>query len=76
MLLTALLFVSHSPRSGGTALKVFIAIMVGLGFHLFNRLFAHLGLINDWSAPFSAFMPSISFLALTLILIYWRERKY
>lgn len=76
MLLTALLFVSHSPRSGGTALKVFIAIMVGLGFHLFNRLFSHLGLINDWSAPLSAFLPSLCFLLVTLLIIYWRERKY
>ena len=37
---------SFQVREGGVSSKIFTGIMLGLGFHLANRLFGHLGLLN------------------------------
>ena len=42
------------------------SIMLGIGFYLLNRLFASLGVINDWSPLASAALPTMLFLALAI----------
>ena len=37
--------------------KVFGGIMLGLTFHLLNRVFANLGLLQDWPPFFAAISP-------------------
>lgn len=74
MLVLALPFACHQVRSGGMGAKIFAGIMLGLSFHLLNRLFAHLGLLNDWPPLFSAIFPTLAFMALALGMI-WREEK-
>jgi lipopolysaccharide export system permease protein len=54
---------------------VFGGIMLGLSFHLLNRLFAHLGLLNDWPPLFSAVFPTLFFLSAALGMIWWVEKR-
>lgn len=75
MMLLALPFAFHSPRSGGVSARVFLGILAGLAFHLANRLFGHLGLLNDWPPFLSALLPSVVFLGLALAAINWVERR-
>lgn len=69
MILLALPFAYHRPRSGSVSARVFAGIMLGLGYHLFNRLFAYIGLLNDWSPLFSVIMPTLAFLGLGIVLL-------
>lgn len=75
MMIFALPFAYHQSRSGGIGGKIFVGIMVGLGFHLLNRVFSHLGLLNDWPPFFSAFFPAVAFLATAMGMIMWLERR-
>lgn len=75
MMLLALPFAYHQARMGGISAKVFSGIMLGLGFHLVNRLFAHIGLLNDWTPIFSAISPTLLFLAAAVGMMWWVERR-
>ena len=75
MMLLALPFAYHQARMGGISAKIFSGIMLGLGFHLLNRLFAHLGLLNDWTPIVSAITPTLFFLALAIGMMWWVERR-
>ncbi|HCA28038.1 MAG TPA: LPS export ABC transporter permease LptG [Betaproteobacteria bacterium] len=75
MLLLALPFSLRINRGGGVSAKIFTGIMVGLTFHLLNRIFAHLGLLKNWPPAFSAIFPSFAFLLLALGIIWWQERR-
>ena len=75
MILLALPFAYHRPRAGSVSTRVFAGIMLGLGYHLFNRLFAYIGLLNDWPALMSAIVPTIGFLLLGIVLLIRVERQ-
>ncbi len=75
MLLLALSFSLRINRSGGVSSKVFMGIMVGLVFHLSNQIFAHLGLLKNWSPVFSAIFPFFAFFFLAVGIIWWQERR-
>lgn len=66
MMAIALPFSIYQRRSGGLSGKFFTGIMLGIGFYLLNRLFASLGVINDWSPLLSAALPTLLFLALAI----------
>ncbi|MEN3274610.1 MAG: lipopolysaccharide export system permease protein [Massilia sp.] len=70
----ALPFAYLHTRSGGVSLKIFIGIMIGVGFILINSLFAHLGLLSTWPAFFTAVAPSLLFLLLAIGALRWVER--
>ncbi|OGA38991.1 MAG: LPS export ABC transporter permease LptG [Betaproteobacteria bacterium RIFCSPLOWO2_12_FULL_62_13] len=75
MMLLALPFAYFQRRQGGVGAKIFTGIMLGLAFHFLNRLFAHLGLLNDWPAPLSAILPTLIFLSIAMAMIWWQERR-
>lgn len=75
MMLIAMPFAIQGPRTGGTSSKIFIGILVGLGFHLLSRLFGHLGLLNDWPVILVSGLPLLIFLAVALIGIRWVDRR-
>lgn len=75
MLLIALPFAYQSPRQGNLGSKIFIGIMIGLGFNLASRLFSHLGLIYNWSASISALLPSFILFITAFGSIYFLERS-
>lgn len=70
----ALPFAYLHTRSGGVSLKIFIGIMIGVGFILLNTLFAHVGLLSALPAFVTAVAPSLLFLLLALGALWWVER--
>ena len=75
MMALALPFAYMHVRSGGVSLKIFIGIMIGVSFQLLNSLFAHVGLLNTWPAPFTALLPSTLFLIAAMIAL-WRVERH
>ncbi|PWF44651.1 LPS export ABC transporter permease LptG [Massilia glaciei] len=70
----ALPFAYMHQRSGGVSLKIFIGIMIGVGFMLINSLFSHLGLLSTWPALLTAIAPSALFMLLAIGALWWVER--
>lgn len=75
MMVLALPFAYFNSRQGGVGAKIFAGIMLGLAFHFLNRLFGHLGLLNDWPPFASAIAPTMAFLALALGMMWLQERR-
>ncbi len=65
---------SHS-RVGGVSLKIFAGVMLGILFYMMNGLFSNLGVINNWPPFASAFMPSLLFLVMAMVMLWWAERR-
>jgi lipopolysaccharide export system permease protein len=70
----ALPFAYLHTRSGGVSLKIFVGIMIGVGFLLLNALFSHLGVLTALPAFFTAAAPSLLFLLLAIGALIWVER--
>jgi len=75
MMVLALPFAHVQRRVGGVGAKVFTGIMLGLGFHLLNRLVGYMGSIYEWPVPVSALLPSLTFLLLAFGLMWAIERR-
>lgn len=75
MMALALPFAYIHTRSGSVGVKVFSGIMLGIFFHMLNSLFSHLGLLQNWSPPFSALLPSAVFLTAAASMMWWVERR-
>lgn len=75
MMVLALPFAYYQRRQGGVGAKIFAGIMLGLAFYFLNRLFAHLGLLNDWPPMLSAVLPTLFFLGMAVGMIWWQERR-
>jgi lipopolysaccharide export system permease protein len=75
MMILALPFAYFQNRQGGVGAKIFAGIMLGLGFHFLNRLFGHLGLLNDWPPLVSAVSPMLLFMIVAAGMMWWQERR-
>jgi len=75
MMVLALPFAYMNVREGGVSTKIFAGIMLGLVFHLLNRLFGHLGQLASWPPLVAALLPTVAFLALALFMIRKLERR-
>jgi lipopolysaccharide export system permease protein len=75
MILLALPFSFTHDRMGGVSVKVFLGVMLGVGFHLLNGLFSNLGVINAWSPALAAITPSLLFLVAAAVMLYAVERR-
>ncbi|MDP1673836.1 MAG: LPS export ABC transporter permease LptG [Polaromonas sp.] len=75
MMILALPFAYFQNRQGGVGAKIFAGIMLGLGFHFLNRLFGHLGLLNDWPPVLGAIGPMLLFMAVAVAMMWWQERR-
>lgn len=69
MLLIALPFAYQQPRAGKVGGRVMLGILIGLGFHLLNRMFGNIGLLNDWPPALSALLPLMVFSTAALIAL-------
>jgi lipopolysaccharide export system permease protein len=74
MMTLALPFAYLQVRAGGTSYKVFAGIMLGIGFHFMNGLFAHLGLLNTWPPLVSVGVPSVVAFVMALAMLAWVDR--
>lgn len=75
MVILAMPFGFIQQRATGASGKIFVGIMLGVTYQILNRVFAHLGFLNDWSPLFSAVMPTIIFLMAGLTMLYYVERR-
>ncbi|MCX7628453.1 MAG: LPS export ABC transporter permease LptG [Methylophilaceae bacterium] len=75
MVILALPFGFLQQRTGGVGVKIFAGIMLGILYQVLNRLFVHVGLINDWAPIISATVPTILFLATGVGMLMWMERR-
>ena len=75
MMALALPFAYLHVREGSVSLKIFTGVMIGVGFYMLNKLFAHLGLLNTWPPIVVAALPSLVVLSIALSTLYWIERR-
>jgi lipopolysaccharide export system permease protein len=75
MMVLALPFAHFQNRQAGVGAKIFAGIMLGILFYFLNRLFSHLGLLNDWPPFASAVMPTVIFLSIAVGMMWWQERR-
>ncbi len=75
MMLLALPFAFMQDRRGAVSIKVFIGIMLGIGFHMLNGLFGNLAAIKGWTPVLGAVAPSLLFLSGAIVLLWWTERR-
>ena len=52
-----------------------MGILIGLSFHFAGRLFAHVGLLNDWPALLSAGAPALIAALVAAALLIRAERR-
>lgn len=69
MLILAIPFVFGSQRSGGAGQRLFIGIVVGIGFYFLNRLSNQMGLVFHLPPLLSAMLPLGLFLFLSLLAL-------
>lgn len=75
MVLLALPFGFIQQRESGASTKIFMGIMLGVMYQILNRVFSHLGLLNDWPPLFSAVMPTIMFLIAGVSMLFYVDRR-
>jgi lipopolysaccharide export system permease protein len=75
MMALALPFAYLHTRAGGTSLKAFIGIMIGVSFILINHLFSYMGLLNTWPPFFIAILPSVLYLFAAGVMLRWGQRR-
>ena len=76
MLMLALPFGYIQARAGGIGLKLFLGIMLGVGFYFMNGLFSNLGLLNTWPPWLAVSIPSIVAFVIALTLLNRVGRSY
>jgi lipopolysaccharide export system permease protein len=74
MMALALPFAYIQARAGGIGYQVFVGIMIGVGFHFLNGLFAHLGLLDTWPAWVAAGVPSLVAMMMAMMMLAWVDR--
>lgn len=75
MMILAIPFALGSARAGGVGAKIVLGILIGLSFHFAGRLFAHVGLLNDWPALVSAGAPMLISALVAAALLFRAERR-
>lgn len=75
MLLLALAFAYRPPRTGGAGGRLLLGVLLGLGFHLVNRLVAQVAQLLDWSAPVAAIVPVLLIGSAAYAAVWWQESR-
>jgi len=75
MIALAIPFALAHDRVGAVSVKVFLGVMLGVGFHLLNGLFSNLGVIHGWQPAMAALTPSLLFLIAALVMLVMVERR-
>jgi lipopolysaccharide export system permease protein len=75
MMILAIPFALTSARAGGVGAKIVLGILIGLSFNFAARLFANVGLLNDWPALVSAGAPVLICALVAAALLVRAERR-
>jgi len=63
-------------RRGGVGNKVFLGILLGVGFYMLNQLMLNVGLLSHWMPWVTALTPNLIALALALGALWWMENQH
>ena len=63
-------------RRGGVGGKVFVGILLGVGFFMLNQLALNLGMLSQWASWVTALVPNIGTLALALTTLILMENQH
>lgn len=69
MLLLAIPFVFGSLRTGSAGQRLFIGLLIGVGFHLLNRTLNHMGIVYGLPPLLSASLPLLIFFGVALLAL-------
>lgn len=75
MIALAVPFALTHDRTSAASVKVFLGVMLGVGFHLLNGLFSNLGVIHSWTPALAALTPSVLFLVAAAVMLFMVERR-
>lgn len=74
MLMVAVPFVLTVRREVGTGQRIVAGVVIGLGFHLFDKMFGHLGLVYELDPFFSIIFPAALAMA-GVGFTFWKMQK-
>ncbi|KAA0889230.1 LPS export ABC transporter permease LptG [Pusillimonas sp. ANT_WB101] len=63
-------------RRGGVGSKVFIGILLGVGFFMLNQLALNVGMLGKWPPWMTALIPNIGALAIALGALFLMENQH
>lgn len=63
-------------RRGGVGGKVFIGILLGVGFFMLNQLALNLGMLSQWAPWATALVPNMAALTLALLALLLMENRH
>jgi lipopolysaccharide export system permease protein len=62
-------------RKGGVGAKVFVGILLGVGYFMLNQLSLNIGMLNKWPAWVTAIIPNALALSLALMALLLMENR-
>lgn len=71
MVLLAVPFVLGPLRDSGAGQRLFIGVMIGIGFYVLNEVAGSLGQVYHWPAPLAALLPT----AILAVVAGWRLQR-
>lgn len=75
MVALALPFAFMQGRQASMGVRLFIGVMVGLGFYMLNGLSATFGLLNQWPPLLTSVAPVVLFIGLASMLLWVSGRR-
>ncbi len=75
LMLLAMPFAQIQQRASGIGTRIFVGILLGLVFIVFNRLFSYLALLHEWPPVLGAVLPGLIFLSAGAVMLYRLERR-
>ncbi len=75
LMLLAMPFAQIQQRASGIGTRIFVGILLGLVFIVFNRLFSYLALLHEWPPVLGAVLPGLIFLSAGAVMLYRQERR-
>ena len=75
LMLLAMPFAQIQQRASGIGTRIFVGILLGLVFIVFNRLFSYLALLHEWPPVLGAVLPGLIFLSAGALMLYRLERR-
>lgn len=75
MMVIALPFSFQYGRRGNVGVKMFIGVILGLGFYFISKLTAYFGQLYLWPTLLTAFLPLIIFLSMSIYLLKRQEKR-